>query len=449
MLGTSVPSNSSALPMPVPKVSSSTTPVTPFAAPKRASAMPAASASLSTYTSVAEPVALVKHCVDVGTDPALVDVGRRPRDAVLDHRREGRADRTVPAGVGHQLGDDLGDGFRRGRARGQDAGALGHQLPGAGVDDRTLDARPADVDAERQVLVRGVVGSVCCVGGASHGDDHIAVWCDGGVGDTARDAAKLAGVAIRLATGAAELVREQTAGRSEIATKSTGTDLVTEVDRASERWLVEQIAAERPGDGVLGEEGGEREGRTGVRWVVDPIDGTVNFVLGIPAYAVSVAAEVDGEVVAGAVCNPVTGELFHARRGGGAFLGDARLAGPREVTLDRAVIGTGFGYDAAMRQRQGRVAAALLPRVGDVRRIGSAALDLCAVAAGRLDGYFEAGLNAWDRAAGGLVAEEAGCVVTGLRGAGPGSALVVAAGAGLAPALIGLLTELDADRVLG
>ncbi|HEY8300892.1 MAG TPA: inositol monophosphatase family protein [Jatrophihabitans sp.] len=254
--------------------------------------------------------------------------------------------------------------------------------------------------------------------------------------------------AVRLATGAAELVRSHPAGRSRIATKSTGTDLVTEVDRASERWLVEQITSDRPGDAVLGEEGGERTGTTGVRWVVDPIDGTVNFVLGIPAYAVSVAAEVAGAVVAGAVCNPVTGEVFHAVRGGGAFLGATRLGGPRDVALERAVIGTGFGYDAAMRERQGVVAAQVLPRVGDLRRIGSAALDLCAVAAGRLDGYFEAGLNPWDRAAGELIAQEAGCVVIGLRGGAPGPALVVASGTGLAPALTALLDALGADRVL-
>jgi myo-inositol-1(or 4)-monophosphatase len=270
------------------------------------------------------------------------------------------------------------------------------------------------------------------------------------VGNDAGDRAELGGYAARLAEGAAELVRSRTAtpAAHDVATKSTSTDLVTEVDRASERWLVERISTDRPGDAVLGEEGGARAGTSGVRWVVDPIDGTVNFVLGIPAYAVSVAAEVAGEVVAGAVCNIVTGELFRATRGGGAWLGGVRLSGPRSVSLDRAVVGTGFGYDRGLRERQGRVAAAVLPRLADLRRIGSAALDLCSVAAGRLDGFFEAGLNPWDFAAGGLIAAETGCLLSGLHGRPPGQHLVAAAGPGLARELFALLEELGADRVL-
>jgi myo-inositol-1(or 4)-monophosphatase len=184
-----------------------------------------------------------------------------------------------------------------------------------------------------------------------------------------------------------------------------------------------------------------------VRWVLDPIDGTVNFVLGLPAYAISVAAEVDGTVAAGAVANPVTRETFHARRGGGAYLGGKRLTGPRDVALERAVVGTGFGYDAGRRARQGAVVAALLPRVADIRRLGAAALDLCFVAAGRLDAYFEAGLNPWDHAAGGLVATEAGCLVSGLRGRPPSGTLYAAAGPGLARRFFSLLEEVGADTV--
>ncbi|MGH8859658.1 MAG: inositol monophosphatase family protein, partial [Jatrophihabitantaceae bacterium] len=164
--------------------------------------------------------------------------------------------------------------------------------------------------------------------------------------------AALGAYAVRLATGAAELVRERSGDPMRVTAKSTSTDLVTQVDRASERWLVERIRSDRPEDAVLGEEGGAREGRSGVRWVVDPIDGTVNFVLGLPQYAVSVAAEIDGEVVAGAVCNPASGELFRATRGGGAWLEDGavhRLGGPRAIGLDRAVVGTGFAYDRALR----------------------------------------------------------------------------------------------------
>ena len=287
------------------------------------------------------------------------------------------------------------------------------------------------------------------------------MWCDGAMVSTE----ELAGYAIELAAGAAALVRDAVAGGTgpgdaalEIGTKSTGTDLVTRVDRASEQWLVARITAERPRDAVLGEEGGARPGMSEVRWLLDPIDGTVNFVLGLPAYAVSVAAEVSGTVVAGAVCNPVTGELFHARRGGGAWLSDAgagpgrrgagrRLHGPRPVELARAVVGTGFGYDAELRRRQAHVAAQLLPRIADIRRIGSAALDLCAVACGRLDAYYEVGLNPWDWGAGALVAAEAGCVVSGLRGASPSGRMTAVAAPGLAESFFPLLEELDADRV--
>lgn len=254
-------------------------------------------------------------------------------------------------------------------------------------------------------------------------------------------------VAVELAEGAAEVVRHGRAAQLEVAAKSTATDLVTQVDRASERWLVEQLAVRRPGDGVLGEEGGARVGRSSVRWLLDPIDGTVNFVLGLPQYAVSVAAELAGEIVAGAVCNPATGECFRAHLGGGAYLADTRLTGPRDVPLSRAIVATGFGYDAALRARQAAVVGALLPQIADVRRLGAASLDLCALAAGRIDAYFEAGLNAWDFAAGGLIAREAGCVVTGSDGAPPSERLVAAAGAGLASEFFRLLDSLDAAGV--
>jgi myo-inositol-1(or 4)-monophosphatase len=256
-------------------------------------------------------------------------------------------------------------------------------------------------------------------------------------------------LAVELAEGAGRLAVEGRNERLSIGSKSTSTDLVTDVDRRVERWLVEQLGRRRPGDAVLGEEGGDRaaDGASRVRWVLDPIDGTVNFVLGIPQYAVSVAAEVEGAVVAGAVCNPVTGETFHAARGAGAWLGPARLRGPRDVPLERAVIGTGFAYDAAMRARQIAVVAPLLPRVADIRRLGAASLDLCFVAAGRLDGYFEAGLHPWDHAAGGLIAAEAGCAVSGLRGRPPSERLYAAAGPALADDLFAVLAELGADEV--
>jgi len=261
------------------------------------------------------------------------------------------------------------------------------------------------------------------------------------------DPATLERLAVDLAEGAAAVVRRARTDHLTIDAKSTATDLVTEVDKRTEKWLVGEIAARRPGDGVLGEEGGGHTGSTGVRWVVDPIDGTVNFVLGIPQYAVSVAVEVDGTVVAGAVSNPVSRETFHARLGGGAFLGADRLTGPRSVSLQRAVIGTGFGYDAAVRAKQIAVVAPLLPEIGDLRRLGAASLDLCFLAAGRIDAYFEAALNPWDHAAGGLVATEAGCVTSGLHGRDPSARLYAAAGPGLADAFFARLEELGADRV--
>jgi myo-inositol-1(or 4)-monophosphatase len=262
-------------------------------------------------------------------------------------------------------------------------------------------------------------------------------------------AAELEHFAIQLASGAAEVIRDQRGHGMAVSAKSTATDLVTQVDRRVERWLTEEIAAVRPDDAVLGEESGGRAGTSRVRWVLDPIDGTVNFVLGLPQFAVSVAAELDGTVVAGAVMNPVSGELFHARAGGGAWLGEQRLSGPREVPLARAVIGTGFSYDAAGRSRQIALVAELLPLIADIRRLGAASLDLCAVAAGRLDGYFEAGLNPWDYSAGALIAAEAGCAVTGLRGRGPSPRLTAVAGPSLAAELFAVLERLGADDVSG
>jgi myo-inositol-1(or 4)-monophosphatase len=248
-----------------------------------------------------------------------------------------------------------------------------------------------------------------------------------------------------LATGAGDLIRAHRHDHFAVDTKSTPTDVVTEVDRAAEAYIRGELARQRPDDAVLGEEAGRRSGSSGVRWFIDPIDGTVNFVLGLPQYAVSIAAQVDGRVVAACVHNPVSRELFHATLGSGAFAGEQRLRGPRDVPVHRAVVGTGFGYDAAQRVGQAAVVAALLPRIADIRRLGSAALDLCAVATGRLDAYFEAGLNPWDWSAGALIAREAGCVVSGLHGREPSAEMIAVAGPALAPQLFGLLEELGAD----
>jgi myo-inositol-1(or 4)-monophosphatase len=265
------------------------------------------------------------------------------------------------------------------------------------------------------------------------------------------DPAGLLALALAAAREAARLVvDERPDGRLDVAaTKSTATDIVTEMDRRSEQLVVERILADRPDDGFLGEEGASREGTSGVTWVIDPIDGTVNYLYEIPSYAVSVAARVGGEVVAGAVVNPASGETWTATRGGGAFLDGRPVRVNASPGLAMALVATGFGYAAERRARQAEILRVVLPQVRDVRRAGAASLDLCALACGRIDAYYEQGLKPWDLAAGGLVAAEAGALVGGLRGRPAGEALVVAAPPGLFEELADLLTELDADRVVG
>ena len=245
-----------------------------------------------------------------------------------------------------------------------------------------------------------------------------------------------------------------------VETKSSPTDVVTEMDRKSEALITRRIRAHRPADAVLGEEGGQTDGGPGgdeggdgqdrVRWIVDPLDGTVNYLYGLHDWAVSIAAEVDGTVVAGVVEVARRGETFTAAAGHGAWLqrGEARLAlhCPAGVPLGQALVGTGFGYDAGRRQVQGEVVAALLPHVRDIRRGGSAAVDLCSVAAGRLDAFYERGLNYWDFAAGGLIAREAGATVGGLAGKAESTSLTVAAGPGLYQQLEAFLARLNPER---
>ena len=261
--------------------------------------------------------------------------------------------------------------------------------------------------------------------------------------------AELLTVAVDLAHGAGAVVREgRDRGNLDVSVKSSPTDLVTEIDRLAERYIVMELGTRRPDDAILGEEEVDQQGTSGIRWLVDPIDGTVNFYYGLPQYSVSVAAERDGVTLAGCVHNPVSGETFLAVRGGGAWLGSRRrTASGRATSLDRALIGTGFGYEAGRRTAQGRVLAGVLPRVANVRRLGSAALDLCFVAAGRLDAYYEQGLSPWDMAAGALIAEEAGALVTGLRGQPAGARLTVAASRAVAEEFVTLLEELGADDV--
>lgn len=262
----------------------------------------------------------------------------------------------------------------------------------------------------------------------------------------AANPADLLAIAIELARSAGQLALAMHSGLGDHDTKSTPTDVVTAADRAAEALLVEGIRRRRPGDGILGEEGAAEAGTTGVRWVVDPIDGTVNYLYGLPQWGVSIGVEVDGAAAAGVVFDPAKDELFAAVRAGGATLNGDPLRCTSASELSQALVATGFGYDARRRAAQAAVLPELLPAVRDIRRVGAGALDLCAVAAGRVDAYYELGLSPWDMSAGLLIATEAGARVGGLRGQPPSAAMVLATAPGVFDALHDLLVELDADR---
>ena len=256
------------------------------------------------------------------------------------------------------------------------------------------------------------------------------------------------GVAIR----AGELAkRRRSEGVEVAASKSSPVDIVTEADRETEALIRTALAEARPDDGFFGEESGAEKGSSGLTWIVDPIDGTVNFLYGIPHYAVSIAV-VEGEpdpltwtALAGAVVNPASGEVFTATKGGGAFLGDLPIRVADPVELSQALVATGFAYDAVMRGRQGRLAAELLPRVRDIRRLGTASLDLSFVACGRVNAYFERTLSPWDHAAGALIAREAGAVVKGEGDAAPSREFILAGHPDVAAKLESTLVELGLD----
>jgi len=267
--------------------------------------------------------------------------------------------------------------------------------------------------------------------------------------------AALRALAEQLATEAAGFVRRRRTevfagapqGDGAVRTKSSPTDPVTVVDTETERLLRERLAALRPDDAILGEEeGGAAQAPVGVPvWVLDPIDGTVNFMYGLGAYAVSVGVQIDGVSVAGAVANAATGEVFSAARGHGAVvIRDGVSTALRCNVIDElpmALVATGFAYERERRRRQAGAVAEILAEVRDIRRVGSCALDLCMVAAGQLDAYFESGVHVWDWAAAALIAEEAGAVV---RLPAPGAEdddLVVAAAPGVSAALAGQLAR--------
>lgn len=225
----------------------------------------------------------------------------------------------------------------------------------------------------------------------------------------------LLALAFRIASEAGNLLLDRPAS-FEISSKSTAIDIATQMDRASEKFIVESILARRSEDGIIGEEGSTRESISGITWVIDPVDGTVNYLYGIPGWNVSIGVKDDQGVIAGVVHVPTSNSTFTAIRGQGAFLTSSgnshRIKCNDPVPLNRALIGTGFAYDVDRRVEQGRIVAQLLPQIRDLRRLGSAAVDICYVAVGVLDGYFEHGLFEWDRAAAELIAKEAGALFT-------------------------------------
>jgi myo-inositol-1(or 4)-monophosphatase len=247
-------------------------------------------------------------------------------------------------------------------------------------------------------------------------------------------------IAEAVAREAGHQLREAFAGpRVNVTAKSSPTDLVSEADHAAERLIRDRLRAARPGDGFLGEEGGDAAGSSGLRWVVDPLDGTINFLFGIPQWAVSIACEDEHGTLAGVIYDPMRDELWTAERDGPALLDGREIRGSERSDLATTMVATGFGYEAQVRAHQAAVLARLLPQVRDIRRFGSAALDLAWTAAGRYDAFFERGLNAWDLAAGELLCRRAGLAVRTLEPSPPAAAGVLVAPQAVVDALAAIV----------
>lgn len=256
---------------------------------------------------------------------------------------------------------------------------------------------------------------------------------------------ELLALATDIAAQAAQLIGRFAATGFGVDTKSTRTDMVTDADQGSQSLIERLIREARPDDGWLGEEGAARAGSSGVRWVFDPLDGTTNFVYRIPAYAVSIGVEVGGQVVAGVVHDVPQRQTYTAALGKGARLNGASIAISGNTDLGTALLATGFGYDPARRAEQGAMLVRVLPNIRDIRRGGSAALDLCYVASGQLDGYFEYRLNPWDIAAGGIIAREAGAATGGFGGHTFDDGYVIAGAPGLLPEVTALIERAYAE----
>lgn len=246
---------------------------------------------------------------------------------------------------------------------------------------------------------------------------------------------------------AAAMVLERHGELHDADTKASDIDIVTEVDRASEVLITERLLAARPNDGIVGEEGASIATTSGVEWLVDPIDGTTSFFYGLPGFSVSIAARVDGQVVAGSVVAPAITTEYSAVLGQGATMNGEAIRCRDTSSLAKALVGTGFAPDHERRARQGQMFAAIIPQIRDIRRMGSAALDLSAVAAGQLDAYFEIGLSLWDYAAGILIAAEAGALTVVEPDEASGRAFILAAAPGIGEDMVALLRAHNADKV--
>jgi myo-inositol-1(or 4)-monophosphatase len=262
-----------------------------------------------------------------------------------------------------------------------------------------------------------------------------------GVTGRASAADELLALAIGVAHEAGAGLRDAFGRALEISAKSTPTDLVSEADLSTERLIRARLEAARPDDAILGEEGDDLPGTSGLRWVVDPLDGTINFLFGIPHWCVSIACEDSEGALAGVVFDPMRGETWTATRAGAAQLDGAPIRARDRRALSGAMVATGFGYDAAVRESQALVLARLLPRVADVRRFGAAALDLAWTAAGRFDAYFERGVKHWDVAAGALICARAGLVVHALPAAPPAERGTLVAVPAIVEELLALVSD--------
>ena len=224
------------------------------------------------------------------------------------------------------------------------------------------------------------------------------------------DANVILELALKIARQAGELLTNRPASW-DLTVKSTAIDIATQMDHASEKLIVDAILAARPSDAIIGEEGANRTGTSGLTWVIDPVDGTVNYFYGLPGWSISIAVKDELGTLVGVVHSPTTNSTWYASRGGGAFLNDVKIECNNPIELNRALLSTGFAYDVNTRSKQLVIINALVPQIRDLRRIGSAAVDICHVATGLVDGYFETGLYEWDLAAGELIAREAGAIV--------------------------------------